>query len=228
MDPGDALATIAESQLGTRSDLWSDQGSLFGYLLATNAHLAAFGSAGKKKKRRDLHWVREGFGERAALHVPHSLTLLPELHQEHSPYLLRIHNWCAAFVDWCVLQLLLRHGHTTFLSLAARPRTAAAFGLLAWGRRQHCLVFEGHHLSPQRGDIAVFRFSHVGIVSSPLTKSREFMSVEGNTTRFGHGNQGYVVERRSRSASQLRGLVRIPEYRQRVLDPAVRGKTEIA
>jgi hypothetical protein len=32
-------------------------------------------------------------------------------------YLLRIHSWCAAFVDWCVLQLLLQQG---FVRLPSR------------------------------------------------------------------------------------------------------------
>ena len=230
MDPGDALATIAEGQIGTRSDAWSDRGNLYGYLMATGSRLADFGTP-RQGRSPGLHWVRPGFATPAALHVPFRATLRSGLAPDPStPDMLRLQNWCAAFVDWCVLQLLLRFGHTTSLSLAHRPRTASAFGLLDWGRRHWrdgCAVLEDRDLAPRRGDVAVFKFSHVGIVSSSEASPTQFTSVEGNTTQFGHGNQGYVVARRVRSTSELRGLIRLPERGQQVLDPVVGGRRSL-
>jgi len=43
MDVGDCLARIAESQVGTRGDLQSGRAALYGYLLATDVKLGAFG-----------------------------------------------------------------------------------------------------------------------------------------------------------------------------------------
>ena len=219
MGPGDALATIAESQLGVRSDAWSDRGRLFGYLMASDSSLADFGT--RKNGVTELRWTRPGFGTPSALHATHRYSLMPELHAAASPpAMLRIHNWCAAFVDWCVLELLMKQGNLTTLSLAHRPGTASATGLLDWGRRRGCNVFEGGKLAPQRGDIAVYTFHtrhgdqhHVGIVSECEANSSRLSTVEGNTSQSGHGNQGYAVAKRPRDKSLLKGLVRLPASR---------------
>lgn len=213
INPGNELARIAETQIGTRGDLETGRAALYGYLLATDAKLSAF----------DPKWARQGFGTEASSRYsllnqrpdsPDAPRLrLPD--QEASTELLailRIHSWCAAFVDWCVLQLLLRASHTTLLAMSRRPRTASAFGLLQWGRHAGCTVLEGSLHAPERGDIVVFTFSHGGhtgiVTQSGLGK--HFFSVEGNTTRGMGGNQGYLVERRLRSQASLRGFVRLP------------------
>jgi len=210
MDVGDCLAQIAEGQVGVRGDLQSGRAALYGYLLATDAKLSAFGP----------EWARAGFGSDAAPRyhllnagganeLPSRYSLLntrsndPEL-----PVILRIHSWCAAFVDWCVMQCLMKSPHLTSLTLSSRPRTASAFGLLQWGDRSDCTVFNGNRSAPARGDIVVFNFSHTGIVVQ--SGSGHFHSVEGNTTPNAGGNQGYVVERRLRSQHALKGFVRLP------------------
>jgi len=94
----------------------------------------------------------------------------------------------------------------------ARPhaptKTALAFGLLQWGKSSDCTVFEGSQHAPERGDIAVFTFSHTGIVTQP--GNGHFLSVEGNTTPGTGGNQGYLVEKRWRASGLLKGLIRLP------------------
>jgi hypothetical protein len=209
MDPGDALATIAESQIGIRSDSWSNQGSMFGYLMATDSSLTAFGTQNRKGAGPALQWDRVGFGSRG-LPRAHHFSLLDPPQEPDPQFVLHFHNWCAAFVDWCVMQLLLRRGQTTALSLGKRPKTALAFGLLDWGRNNGCTVFADEPFTPSRGDIAVYKFSHVGIVASSDAKSTQLMSIEGNTTQLGHGNQGYVVAKRARNKTLLKGLVRLP------------------
>jgi hypothetical protein len=129
-----------------------------------------------------------------------------------SPVILRLYNWCAAFVDWCVLQLLLSSPNATSLSLVQRPTTASAYGLLPWGKKSGCTVFNGNQTAPLRGDIAIFNFSHTGIVVQ--SGSAHFHSMEGNTTPGDGGNQGYLVARRLRSQRGLKGVIRLPpKYR---------------
>lgn len=211
MSPGDSLAKIAETQVGIRGDLQSGRAALYGYLLATDASLSAF----------DPEWSRSGFGTSGQspfrlLNIPSEAQpparfrlLNPEQAAFEPPVILRIHSWCAAFVDWCVLQLLMKSQTDTALPLSRRPKTALAFGLLAWGNTSGCEVFNGHQMAPRRGDIAVFTFSHTGIVTQ--AGSGGFHSVEGNTTTVGSGNQGYIVEKRWRPQSLLKGFVRLPE-----------------
>jgi hypothetical protein len=127
------------------------------------------------------------------------------------PVILRVHSWCAAFVDWCVLQLLTGSPQATCLTFSHRPTTASAFELLNWGKASGCTVFEGNGTMPERGDIAVFAFSHTGIVTH--SEKGQFSSVEGNTAPAGGStsNQGYMVEKRWRKQHLLKGLIRLPE-----------------
>jgi hypothetical protein len=210
MDAGDCLARIAESQIGTRGDLQSGRAALYGYLLATDAKLSAF----------EPGWARTGFGADTAPHyhllnaaggepLPSRLRLLDTQPSDpEMPVILRIHSWCAAFVDWCVMELLMKTPNATSLALSKRPQTASAFGLLPWGKGSNCTVTYGHKTGPVRGDIAVFNFSHTGIVVE--SGSGHFYSVEGNTTPGTGGNQGYLVEKRLRAQSLLKGFVRLP------------------
>ena len=207
MDPGDCLASIAESQIGTRGDLQSGRAALYGYLLATNASLGAF----------DPQWARTGFGPSLASRYsllndpPSRYRLLDTADPPELPVILRMHSWCAAFVDWCVMKLITDTPQATSLTLSDRPRTALAFGLLPWGKAK-CTVFDGNKKAPDRGDIVVFNFSHTGIVVE--SGSKHFYSVEGNTTCGGPGKEGYIVERRLRVQNILKGFVRLPpKYR---------------
>ena len=208
MDAGDYLARIAESQVGTRGDLQSGRAKLYGYLLATDAKLAAF----------EPEWTRTGFGGgtasrysllKAGENAPRFRLLDTQPNAPELPVILRIHSWCAAFVDWCVMELLMKSPHATSLALSRRPRTASAFGLLQWARSSNCDVFNVNDGPPARGDIAVFNFSHTGIVVQSF-KGGHFYSVEGNTTPSTGGNQGYLVEKRLRAQGLLRGFVRLP------------------
>ena len=211
VEPGDALALIAESQRNKRADLSSERAAVFGYLMATDASFGAFQPTWSRSRYGDPPASRLGLLGRS----PEQSWLAPRMRLPglsgdgvEPPYLLRIHSWCAAFVDWCVLQLLLQHSSSTSLALAQRPRTAKAFDLLAWGQANGCTVFQGADSAPDRGDIVVFTFSHTGIVSQP--GSGHFDSVEGNTTPGAGGNQGYVVAMRRRSLHLVKGFIRLP------------------
>lgn len=122
--------------------------------------------------------------------------------------------WCASAVSYWV-QTWLREcpmatahfGHIT------PPNTARAFGLSEWakGTAAGCvqvitpamLVNKVTRAMP--GDLAVFHFSHCGIVlaGSPIV----FTCVEGNTDAKG-GREGWQVAKRGRKPSDLRHLLR--------------------
>lgn len=118
--------------------------------------------------------------------------------------------WCAAFVCWCVQQFLAgaRKAEWPYRIDVTPPRTPAAYGLRSWGMANGCAVFTPGHvraggrMRPQRGDIVVFGFSHVGIVVAANKSDTNFASVEGNTDDAG-GREGWVVARRARTLAQV-------------------------
>lgn len=115
--------------------------------------------------------------------------------------------WCAAFVDWCCEQFWANHPE--FARKIPRPITAAAFGLIAWGKAQGCKVFlpDSEH-RPLRGDIVVFTFSHCGIVATVAHDG--FVSYEGNSNADG-SRDGYAVVRHPRSFGIVKAFIRLPE-----------------
>ena len=133
--------------------------------------------------------------------------------------------WCAAFVDWCVQQLLAEPEATTQLPKTFRaPRTAGAFALVDWARQVGAPVFERTAgklgATPARGDVVVYAFSHCGIVTVPMSRvSGVFSAVEGNTNAEG-GRDGFEVARRGRDLSLVRALIRLP---LRATAPVVTG-----
>ncbi len=146
--------------------------------------------------------------------------------------------WCAAFVSWCIQQWLdkLCEGGLRIQGFAA-PRTARAFELEKWGAENGCLVFRPErNFPPERGDLAIYAFSHCGIVALPILHkiapdkslrhddpqpvSGDFAAVEGNTYEEDFRSQksgdtsrdaeGYMVALRSRSLKHVRCFVRLP------------------
>lgn len=112
--------------------------------------------------------------------------------------------WCASFVSWCVQELLRKFPGVT---APKPPRLAAAFGFVEWGRANGCLIFSPATVRkgiyrPERGDIVVFGFSHVGIVSSVNLHDTNFSAIEGNTDEAG-GREGWMVARRARTLAQV-------------------------
>jgi hypothetical protein len=119
--------------------------------------------------------------------------------------------WCACFVSWCVQQFL-RKASTHFAGVTP-PRLAAAFDFKAWGAAHHAMIFtplacRPGQLWPQRGDIVVFKFSHVGIVAAVNGRDRIFTSIEGNSNADG-GRDGYAVVRHGRTFTPVREFIRL-------------------
>jgi hypothetical protein len=112
--------------------------------------------------------------------------------------------WCAAFVDWCVEQFILQFPQKVGVRIYERPKTAGAFDWENWARAHGCWIFENSK-DAQRGDIVIFTFSHIGIVSG--NDAGGLYCIEGNSNTDG-SRDGYEVVRHDRTETLQRGLVK--------------------
>jgi len=116
--------------------------------------------------------------------------------------------WCAAFVCWCVQQALIATG-TKETKTFKRPRTPGAYDFENWSMDQDNTTStkKPHRGDIQRGDIIVFKFSHIGIALSAPDKNGNVQTVEGNTDGAG-SREGGAVLKKSRNVSQIRSRIR--------------------
>ena len=126
--------------------------------------------------------------------------------------------WCAAFVDWCIMEWLKEPEVVAWLGLKVRtpeewrPKTALAWGFLNWAKdRPNTTDVLTPSDKAQAGDIVMFTFSHVGIVVSD--NGRTIQTVEGNTNEEG-SREGDGVYYRTRNKSLVRRYVRITPSRR--------------
>lgn len=112
--------------------------------------------------------------------------------------------WCAAFVCWAV-QTAVAGRKITFQP----PRTPSAWGMEAWSLAQDNSTWlrKPHDGDIKRGDIVVFRFSHVGIAVSDATTDGWVTTVEGNTNAAG-SREGDGVYRKRRRVASIRSRIR--------------------
>ena len=103
--------------------------------------------------------------------------------------------WCMIFVQWC----FARAGRTL------PYKTASCSGLLSWYRKNQP---EGVVSEPQRGDIAIYKFGHTGIIEAVADGT--ITDIEGNTSAGEAGSQsnGGGVFRRTRSKALVAGYIR--------------------
>lgn len=115
--------------------------------------------------------------------------------------------WCAAFVDFCVKEAMEATG-TQETPTFKRPKTAGAWDLLNWSRKQDnsTQTKEPHGGDIQAGDIVVFTFSHTGIAIGP-TENGMVPTIEGNSDLQG-SREGGAVGKHWRKLSQIRGRIR--------------------
>ena len=125
--------------------------------------------------------------------------------------------WCAAFTGWVIREWLKDPENNDWLNLQSltpeqwRPKTAAAFGYISWAKgRPATTKVLSSKAKPQVGDIVVFDFSHIGVVTKVMSNG-SFQCVEGNTNGRGtrDSKSGDGVWLKTRSASLVRNFVRI-------------------
>ena len=117
--------------------------------------------------------------------------------------------WCAAFVCWCIREWGKDSNVRDALKLTKegfeewRPKTAAAFGFHAWGKKNGLLVMDDSQSNIlHTGDIMTFDMSHVGFVNDD--KGTKVYTVEGNTSTQGSRDGGGVYAKvRNRSLGKM-------------------------
>ncbi|CAA0123815.1 Uncharacterised protein [BD1-7 clade bacterium] len=115
--------------------------------------------------------------------------------------------WCAAFVSLCVQKLLDDNGNYQHVHA---PREASVHRFLTqWAEANDCLVFEPDNQAhtPNRGDIVVFTFSHIGIVDA--VNDDGVVTIEGNTNEAG-SREGIMVAEKQRSMNVIKRFIRLP------------------
>lgn len=126
--------------------------------------------------------------------------------------------WCAAFVCWCIREWLLKTpGLLEALNIPDtetsiwRPKTASAFGFIAWAKSENIYVTDEKELA-KAGDIVVFDFSHIAIVTEDQPAGSHYIkTIEGNTNVKGDRDSvtGDGVWEKQRNTNLVRAYIRI-------------------
>lgn len=118
--------------------------------------------------------------------------------------------WCAAFVAWCVREAgradgWLNRGETN------RPRSAAVRDWVPAALKLGWKVFGPGDpvMFPAPGDVVVFKFSHIGIVTDRM--AYEVRTIEGNTNEHGEREGKYVLRRERALREMCRSFIRLPK-----------------
>ena len=116
--------------------------------------------------------------------------------------------WCCAFVSMCVQKLIdksILYGHVK------KPYTPSVSNFRTrWAPSQNCLIFNPRDKTyfPHKGDIVVYKFSHIGIVES-VNANGSLNTIEGNTDQAG-SREGTTLRRKVRQVEIVRCLIRLP------------------
>lgn len=127
-----------------------------------------------------------------------SATTYPEGMDERQP-------WCAAFVAWCLREAVIRRYGSEAAAPFRRCRSPRCFDWVDWAHSQPAVDVAR---SPRPGDICVYKFSHIGIVSE-TPGGADFLAIEGNTDDSG-GREGVEVAVRRRQVRQVQAFLRLP------------------
>jgi len=123
--------------------------------------------------------------------------------------------WCSSFVSLCTQKLLNNNAMFTGVT---PPREASVSRFLnLWAKDQFCDVFKPNdgNKKPQKGDIVVFNFSHIGIVDTVY--SGGVTTIEGNTNDSG-SREGVTVATKKRTSSLVRTYIRLPVSLSMMID----------
>jgi hypothetical protein len=112
--------------------------------------------------------------------------------------------WCAAFVCWVIMTAIIG-----LLVTFKRPTTPGAWAFEKWALAQDNSVRSRKNPGSDilRGDIVVFKISHIGVAVSAPNAAGYFYTVEGNTGPDG-GRDGDGVYRKRRHISAIRSRLR--------------------
>lgn len=127
--------------------------------------------------------------------------------------------WCAAFVDWVVLEWLKGMTPDARAQVtggspvdAWRPRTAGAYDLVRWAREHGLPVLPAKGYDVETGDLVIFDFSHCGIASTLRSRTTPTIrTIEGNTGPSGlrDSDEGDGVFEKVRPRALVRAFIRL-------------------
>lgn len=111
--------------------------------------------------------------------------------------------YCAAFLSWCFKQ-------SGIFSEKNRPKTAGAFAYEQWARGLGISVIKDPDYI-KRGDVVIFRYSHIEICKQGSDYNGDFMTIGANTSPDNAGSQrdGGGVYQRNRNVGSVRSIIRI-------------------
>jgi CHAP domain len=115
--------------------------------------------------------------------------------------------WCCSFVSMCVQKLIAR---SPAFGGVTPPRTAGVTSFRTkWAPAQNCLIFAPGNpvYQPFKGDVVIYTFSHIGIVTA--VSGQSISTIEGNTNAAG-SREGTTVMRKERALSLVRCFIRLP------------------
>lgn len=127
--------------------------------------------------------------------------------------------WCAAFVDWCLREWLHNSNDAcSYLGLKTsqdidnwRNKDASAFGAIKWAQSKGLYITDEKEQA-KAGDLVVFDFSHIGIVSEDQLPSKDYIqTIEGNTNGKGERDSvsGDGVWSKYRKTNLVKNYIRI-------------------
>jgi len=116
--------------------------------------------------------------------------------------------WCAAFMCWCIREAMHAEGIKETTGFA-RPQTAGAWDFERWSLAQDATTStrKPAGMDIKRGDLVIFKFSHIGLAQSAPDSHGIFTTVEGNSNARGSRTGGMVCEGK-RSIDQVRSRIR--------------------
>ena len=158
---------------------------------------AAFKNSLVSEKAIEIAITREGYREEGNNRGEYIDSINKDLGvPEGSP-------WCMSFVQSCFKLAAKLIGQADTL----KPDTASCFGLWDNLGKGPCEKIGARY--GMRGDVAIFSFSHTGIVLS-YNGAGVYETIEGNTGANGE-REGKYVARKQRKWTEIRGFVRVPD-----------------
>jgi hypothetical protein len=197
-----AICGTVDGAFGVRTDAATRQfqarhGRLDnGVVNATTREAAAEGPAapaivGIAESQLGVKEATRNQGKEIAKYWP--ATDYPEGHANREP-------WCAAFIAWCVQQA----------GIEPRPRSAAVANWVKDALKLKWTVFGPGDplLFPRAGDLVVFKFSHIGLVTGRA--GYDVQTIEGNTNEHGEREGKFVMRHERSMRSECKSFIRLP------------------
>lgn len=79
-------------------------------------------------------------------------------------------KWCVVFIWWCMQKC--------HVPMSVFPKSASVFAVRDWYKERN-RFFRAQSMSPRKGDLVIYKYSHIGIVAQLLPDGK-MLTIEGN------------------------------------------------